>query len=175
VTAAGSRPFPPARRPGGRPAAKPRYRVLVHRKFADLWASLPERVGLAAAQQFYDHVAKTPDQPAATTPRDHKPAPVNGPKRRQRADRLEDVARLDRPRAAAPGPAEATGAHDARNTPHPGSTVTKPATLSSSTARRAVLTLTSYSVAIARTLGSCSPGNHSPASMRSRRAALTAR
>jgi hypothetical protein len=86
-----------------------------------------------------------------------------------------NVARLDRPRAAAPGPAEATGAHDARNTPHPGSTVTKPATLSSSTARRAVLTLTSYSVAIARTLGSCSPGNHSPASMRSRRAALTAR
>jgi hypothetical protein len=68
-----------------------------------------------------------------------------------------------------------SGAHDARNTPHPGSTVTKPATLSSSTARRAVLTLTSYSVAIARTLGSCSPGNHSPASMRSRRAALTAR
>jgi CO/xanthine dehydrogenase Mo-binding subunit len=65
VTAAGYRPFQPARRPSGRPAAKPRYRVLVHRKFADLWASLPERVRLAAAQQFYDHVANTPGQPAA--------------------------------------------------------------------------------------------------------------
>ena len=65
--------------------------------------------------------------------------------------------------------------YDARNTPHPGSTVTRPESLSSSTARRAVLTLTPYSAAIARTLGSCSPGNHSPASIRSRRAALTAR
>ncbi len=58
-------PFQPARRPGGKPGGKPRYRVLVHRKFVDLWAALPERVGLAAAQQFYDHVAHTPGQPAA--------------------------------------------------------------------------------------------------------------
>jgi hypothetical protein len=40
-------------------------RVLVHRKFAEMWSSLPDRVGLAAAQQFYDHVANTPGQPAA--------------------------------------------------------------------------------------------------------------
>lgn len=37
---------------------------LVHRKFADLWAALPERVGLSAAQQFYEHVAQNPGQPA---------------------------------------------------------------------------------------------------------------
>jgi hypothetical protein len=37
----------------------------VHRKFAEMWSSLPERVGLAAAQQFYDHAATTPGQPAA--------------------------------------------------------------------------------------------------------------
>ena len=65
MTASAYQPFGPARRPGGRPVAKPRYRVLVHRKFAEMWSSLPERVGLAAAQQFYDHVASTPGQPAA--------------------------------------------------------------------------------------------------------------
>ena len=65
MTISSYRPFEPARRPGGRPSAKPRYRVLVHRKFADMWASLPERVGLSAAQQFYDHVASTPGQPSA--------------------------------------------------------------------------------------------------------------
>jgi hypothetical protein len=65
VTASAYQPYEPARRPGGRPAAKPGYRILVHRKFADLWTALPERVGLTAAQQFYDHVANTPGQPAA--------------------------------------------------------------------------------------------------------------
>jgi hypothetical protein len=30
-----------------------------------MWALLPERAGLAAAQQFYDHVAHTPGRPAA--------------------------------------------------------------------------------------------------------------
>jgi len=34
--------------------------VLVHRQFAHLWDQLPDRVGLAAAQQFYDHVANSP-------------------------------------------------------------------------------------------------------------------
>ena len=65
MTASAYQPYEPARRPGGRPAAKPGYRVLVHRKFADLWTALPERVGLTAAQQFYDHVANTPGHPAA--------------------------------------------------------------------------------------------------------------
>src|SRR5713226_3344703 len=65
MTGSAYQPFGPARRPGGRPVAKPRYRVLVHRKFAEMWSSLPDRVGLAAAQQFYDHVANTPGQPAA--------------------------------------------------------------------------------------------------------------
>jgi hypothetical protein len=36
--------------------------VLVHRRFLDLWEGLPDRVGLEAAQQFYDHVATTPGQ-----------------------------------------------------------------------------------------------------------------
>lgn len=56
-------PFVPARRPGKRPAYKPRYRVLVHRRFRDLWDSLVERVGLQNAQQFYDHVAQRPGSP----------------------------------------------------------------------------------------------------------------
>jgi hypothetical protein len=50
-------PYRPVRRPGRRPAAKPRYRVLVHRKFAELWEALPGRVGVTSVQQFYDHVA----------------------------------------------------------------------------------------------------------------------
>ena len=59
------RPFRPARRPGGRPSAKPPFRVLVHRQYKAIWDQLPARVGLANAQQFYDHVAVTPgEQPA---------------------------------------------------------------------------------------------------------------
>lgn len=64
MTGSAYRPYQPARRPGNRPVAKPRYRVLVHHKFAKAWATLPDRVGMAAAQQFYDHVADTPGQPA---------------------------------------------------------------------------------------------------------------
>lgn len=56
-------PFQPAARPGGRPASKPPYRVLVHRRFAQLWEQLPQRVGLESALQFYDHVAQTPGEP----------------------------------------------------------------------------------------------------------------
>lgn len=65
MTGSAYQPYQPARRPGGSPTAKPRYRVLVHRKFADAWASLPTRVGLTAAQQFYDHVAHSPGTPAS--------------------------------------------------------------------------------------------------------------
>ncbi len=58
-------PFLPVRRPGSKPDEKPRFRLLVHRKFEALWDELPSRVGLEAAQQFYDHVAWTPGEPPA--------------------------------------------------------------------------------------------------------------
>lgn len=53
-------PFAPARRPGGHPAAKPKYRVLVHRQFQQEFEKLAERCGLESARQFWDHVATTP-------------------------------------------------------------------------------------------------------------------
>ena len=56
------RPHSAARRPGGRPALEPAFRVLVHRKYLALWNELADRVGLANAQQFWDHVAMTPGQ-----------------------------------------------------------------------------------------------------------------
>jgi len=60
------RPYVPAARHGGRPSGdeKPSYRVLVHRQYEEMWNELPERVGVEAAQQFYDHVAWTPGEPA---------------------------------------------------------------------------------------------------------------
>lgn len=57
------RPFVAARRPGGGPTERPRFRVLVHRQYVEQWASLAERVGKENAQQFWDHVAMTPGQP----------------------------------------------------------------------------------------------------------------
>jgi hypothetical protein len=53
-------PFAPARRPNGKPDEKPSYRVLVHRKFANHWDQVADRVGLQQAQQFWDHVSQTP-------------------------------------------------------------------------------------------------------------------
>jgi hypothetical protein len=41
------------------------FRVLVHRQFLGIWNELPARVGLANAQQFWDHVAMMPGQPPA--------------------------------------------------------------------------------------------------------------
>lgn len=58
----GYQPFVPARRPGGRPDEKPRFRVLVHHKFAEAWNGLPGAVGLESAQQFYEHVSQTPGE-----------------------------------------------------------------------------------------------------------------
>ncbi|MDO5066081.1 MAG: hypothetical protein Q4D96_02215 [Propionibacteriaceae bacterium] len=56
-------PFAPARRPGGKPADKPRFRVLVHHKHLRDWAVLIERIGLANAQRAWEHLAMQPDQP----------------------------------------------------------------------------------------------------------------
>lgn len=53
-------PFEPARRPKGKPGTKPAYRVLVHRKFANHWGEVVDRVGLQQAQQFWDHVSQAP-------------------------------------------------------------------------------------------------------------------
>jgi hypothetical protein len=57
------RPHVAARRPGGPPAVRPLFRVLVHRQYLDVWNGLADRVGLANAQQFWDHVAMTPGRP----------------------------------------------------------------------------------------------------------------
>lgn len=56
-------PYGPARRPGGKPAAEPHFRVLVHRKCEQHWAELADRVGLSGAQRTWDHLAMQPDQP----------------------------------------------------------------------------------------------------------------
>jgi hypothetical protein len=56
------RPFVSARRPGSPPDSKPRFRVLVHRQYLDLWNQLVDRVGEQNAQQVWDHVAHTPDR-----------------------------------------------------------------------------------------------------------------
>lgn len=53
-------PLEPARRPGGRPEAQPRYRVLVHHRFANHYAELVDRVGLQQAQQLWDHLSQVP-------------------------------------------------------------------------------------------------------------------
>lgn len=56
------KPYEPARRPGGKPSTAPKFRVLVHRKYADDWDRLIEAVGLQNAQRAWDHLANTPDQ-----------------------------------------------------------------------------------------------------------------
>src|SRR5687768_12224950 len=55
-------PLWPGQRPGGRPDVAPAYRVLVHRKFADKWEELADRVGLDSAQEFWDHIAVAPGE-----------------------------------------------------------------------------------------------------------------
>jgi hypothetical protein len=58
------RPFVSARRPGGPPAGKPKWRVIVHRKHLQLWNDLVDRCGLQAAQQCWDHLAFNADRPS---------------------------------------------------------------------------------------------------------------
>lgn len=57
------RPFVAARRPGASPETPPRFRVVVHRKRAGLWAALEVEVGLQNAQRLWDHLAMRPDMP----------------------------------------------------------------------------------------------------------------
>ncbi|WP_439681777.1 hypothetical protein [Embleya sp. MST-111070] len=57
-------PLCPAQRPGGKPDAPPKYRVLVHKRFRRQYEELVTRVGLQQAQQFWDHVAHDPGNPA---------------------------------------------------------------------------------------------------------------
>lgn len=59
-------PLVPARRPGGKPAIEPTYRVMVHRKFLDKWTELAARVGVSAAQELWDHLATRPGVPPPT-------------------------------------------------------------------------------------------------------------
>jgi hypothetical protein len=59
-------PFQPARRPGASPAVKPKYRVLVHRRFINHYEQLVQRVGIQGAQEFWDHVAHAPGISAPT-------------------------------------------------------------------------------------------------------------
>lgn len=57
----GYSPMIPARRPGGRPGRRPEYRVLVHRKYADMWEHAEEYgVELPALQKCWDHLAFDP-------------------------------------------------------------------------------------------------------------------
>ncbi len=74
------RPHVAARRPGGRPAVRPVFRVLVHHKYLAVWSELPARVGLSNAQQFWDHVAMTPGQPPKVGTSSVMKGKHNGPK-----------------------------------------------------------------------------------------------
>jgi len=58
------KPYTNVRRPGGSPDYEPRYRVLVHRRHEDRWLSIVDHIPLEQAQRFYDHVARTPGEPA---------------------------------------------------------------------------------------------------------------
>jgi len=75
-------PLAPARRPGGRPDGKPKYRVLVHKRFRNHYDQLVAMVGLQQAQQFWDHVSASPGAPcpvASTRPLKGKAGKPNGP------------------------------------------------------------------------------------------------
>jgi len=62
MTGSAYNPMRPAKRPGGKPRDKPKYRVLVHKAFYGHFLELVDRVGAQQAKQFWDHVAQTPGQ-----------------------------------------------------------------------------------------------------------------
>ncbi len=57
-------PFQPLRRPGGSPDFTPRFRVLVHRRYARAWEKLAGRVSEESLQQCWDHLALDANRPA---------------------------------------------------------------------------------------------------------------
>jgi hypothetical protein len=64
VTNSAYDPLRPARRPGGKPEARPVYRVLVHKRFKRHYEQLVARVGAPQAQQFWDHISTNPGEPS---------------------------------------------------------------------------------------------------------------
>ncbi len=57
-------PFQSLRRPGGPPDFGPRFRVLVHRRYARAWANLAVRASEERLQQCWDHLALNANRPA---------------------------------------------------------------------------------------------------------------
>ncbi len=66
MAASAYQPNEPARRPGGRPSEGPKWRVLVHRHYAQQYSEMISRVGIAAAQELWDYLANDPDKPPRT-------------------------------------------------------------------------------------------------------------
>jgi hypothetical protein len=57
------RPFVAARYPAdGRPATKPAWRVLVHRKHVREWNRLSQRCGESNARELWDHLTTRPNR-----------------------------------------------------------------------------------------------------------------
>ncbi|MGH9921040.1 MAG: hypothetical protein ACRD6W_19500, partial [Nitrososphaerales archaeon] len=54
-------PRVPVRRPGAKPTTKPRFRVLIRRKYEGAWRRYVLGSGVQSAQQCWDHLAWTPD------------------------------------------------------------------------------------------------------------------
>jgi len=51
-------PYQALRRPGGPPDQSPRFRVLVHKRYADAWTALSKRgISEESLQQCWDHLA----------------------------------------------------------------------------------------------------------------------
>ena len=56
-------PYRTVGRPGGKPATKPRFRVLIHKRDWAAWQKLIEEAGEQNARQLWEHLAHRADQP----------------------------------------------------------------------------------------------------------------